>query len=865
MPKANQQPGFFTQFTHGIVRFLAFSSLIPRSLADSKPEPQDYSSDSMIYGQLFDARSYTPNLSLDTLPDQALFDISKKLLVDSESKLEELNVERAISILHHVNQKYTMQYQDKVLGRERVVMAIPRLGLVHPFSSKEERIHAVDELTILAVAELIGSNTRAYIDDNAPYIAYELNYKPDPNHIKTKHSTFVEKYFQNYLWYVIQKEYLRRNQNHDIKMLGEACLNMLQMHDALKTVAPSPSHLQNGYKILNLAKRIIDKFLKNQLHRIPADPNEESSDLFVRENQAEYLELYANHQAGVIGSKEFLEIEAELDESNEDPAGIILCAYQNLLSILSKPLGSIELTSVLMTLVLLQSAYRRFGHEARVVRAIMLVNELQERALIQADAMEQKKKAPKVKKQIEIDPQQVKAEEEKRQESINKYLEEQNQLKEARDKAQEKRALERKNAKASQEKRDKLLERVFNDVYSTLSGLTSNLGSVKSVFSGPNLRKLTLEKILESGLGYYVDGTNEIDQKNLAKDILAKIGLDKGAPIFEDLNRQFAEIFDKGPDAVRLEQAQAAARAEKLAQDEEARRQEAEDHAEMERERNRIERMNINKEIYDAERLNAKKTIHSSSSSSSSVPLIGFASKEEADSMKNLIIQLGEVLKNTDLQGTLSNDLFVLKHDLIQISAAFERIVKAGGSAIVKAMLNYQHLMIMRNGALHLLEIDADTESQISFYQSVLKELRKLSSLDINLASLAKGLNHFLNDIKTKQSPVEFSEQANHFIFQSFQADCLVWRGEPENKSRSDVHEALEERHHALRATAQSDQKRLTMITAEIAELYSQLKNAGCEIPTHAHRLINSRNLFAHEGKEIELDVIRRYLTTFRL
>ncbi len=467
----------------------------------------------------------------------------------------------------------------------------------------------------------------------------------------------------------------------------------------------------------------------------------------------------------------------------------------------------------------------------------------------------------KKKKPERVDPEILKQEEASRLQKLQEYEEQQAIARNEKEALEKQQAEIRSKIKEAQAKRDKVLGEVFNRVYKTLSTLKSDKGSVEKLFKGSGLRQTTLTKILESGIDYFIEGSHEINQKLLAKDILNK--LDVTGHFHSDLVKQFDEIYEKGEDAVRARKALELAKAAELARKEAARlAEEARIQAE-EAEGAEKQRMTLNKALYKIEKEKAKVkapvvSSSSSSSSSSSIPVIGFSSKAEADQVKALLLEWMALVKLYQSPETISNDLFELKHDLIKLAAIAEQINLKGARALVNSLFHYPTLKVIRNGALHLLEISEDEAVQVEFYQGVLLQLGTIASLDINEEALAKGLNHLMKHTIREWPGVDFSAQTEHSMFKSFEADAVTWKDDHEKKMRSDVIEAIEARQQWLDETPSTRQKRRTMIQAEIAELYHQLKNTGAKIPNFAHGMIAAKNAFAHEGHPINHSSVLR-------
>lgn len=420
------------------------------------------------------------------------------------------------------------------------------------------------------------------------------------------------------------------------------------------------------------------------------------------------------------------------------------------------------------------------------------------------------------------------------------YLDEQKQARLKIENDEKEQNEKRAQEKVLKEKNEKKFEGTFNEVFDILSGFKSSKGETKTLFKG-GARKTVLETLKSQGMSEEL-----IDRKVLAYQILLKLKLGKGSALLTDLHDQFIGNTSVGLKSNEEEDFDSIG--EQINQDPEKAQRDAE-------ESERRKQMNIL--IYRHLKQHEANASSSSSSSAEKPGRIGFSSEVEANRFRALVLEFFKQVNVISESPSLSNDLYELKYDVIQLSALLSRISTGGGVALVKALIDFNTLWVIRNGAIHLLELNTPEEAQVNFYRSILSKMLEIASLKITQDKLSMGLNKVLKEqIETNQSfPLCFDLKDYQDIYGHFKADCIVWEMEHDAKKRSDVINDIHSRIEMFEKTDPDKLKRKSMLMIEVAELYQQLKNAGSEIPSFAHKLIEVRNRFVHDGTEVKVPV----------
>ncbi len=907
MKKVKKAPSLFTRLSHGLVRFLALTAVMPQVMGgQNAPHPRGLLT---RQGEFFDASPEIEPLApvdfssieykfyvgmLDEAPAELFLEGVKKLLSEDDKGEEqfEANEEKAMRVMHALNDKYL---EITIKNNIRSITRIKQSGALTRFKSDNGKLQSFTEFELFAIADLVGFSSKLLSDTEGKLYHYTDKHINSLSQLLKKdipERLVVEGYLHNFVVYLIERERLMNADFHDTRIIRRVFANMLEFHEGIRK-ASSGAELDASYASLNLAKKLVEAYIKRALRDTSYDfsqANEHSLGRFEalldslgfesagkifgderRSLDDEYRQLYSQHTAGELDLDEFKELQSEIDEKAKDLADRVKAKSRELSGDLYSSLRSFKLGVIVL---LIHSLLKRSGlyqDQVEILDNILRyftkgnlpVDETKPESPEPApdvtvkETKRNKKIEAKVSKIVTSDPEVLAAQEKVRLEALKDYEQKQAEAREARDQQEKAQAEARREIREAQAKRDAILEEVFNRVYKTLSSLKSDKGSVEKLFKGSGLRQTTLTKILQSGIDYFIEGSHEINQKLLAKDILGKLGVTGHFHL--DLVKKFDEIYEKGEDAVRARKALEDAKAAELAQEEAARLAEEARRKAEEAERAENERMILNKALYTIEKGKAKVkapvvSSSSSSSSSSSTPLIGFSSKEDADQVKALLLEWMALVTPYQSPENISNDLFELKHDLIKLAAIAEQINLKGARVLVNSLFDYPTLNVIRNGALHLLEIAEDEDVQIKFYQGVLLQLGTIASLKINEETLTKGLNHLMKQTIREWPGVDFSAQTEHSMFKSFEADAVTWKDDHEKKMRSDVMEAIEARQQWLDETSSTHPKRKTMIQVEMAELYNQLKNSGIKIPPFAHRMIAEKNAFAHQGKTPSFD-----------
>jgi ankyrin repeat protein len=431
---------------------------------------------------------------------------------------------------------------------------------------------------------------------------------------------------------------------------------------------------------------------------------------------------------------------------------------------------------------------------------------------------------------------------------------------EAKMKDAKKRELEIKKAKAT------LVKQAFNEIYDSLSKFTSSKGAAKDFFKG-GMRK-TAESFIDSQDKDYVQNeTNIVDRQMLAHDILSSTGMKKNNPkLFDDLKQQFADVEKPvskpaSPTEIKTNDP-APAHAEPMPESQD-------------------DQKALNKLLHEQEKLQNAKAAEArkkQASSSTSAPLLmAPQSQAEAEQIRKLVYDL--VLLVTPYQDQTQRSLLEMKYDIVKMDVIVSQLNKTAGKRMMEALFaNTEELSIIRNGALHLLEIHSEhqhfSQEQINhffenFYRTILERVSILATLDIQPDT---RLSHTLSRIQG-QSPLQLRDilaqmaapELAHETYKQFEVN---YRNHQLNKdnARSDVNEDIQNRIGILAHSAENNLSRpeRVMLAVEIAELYRQRGNAGLKHGFMPYALIEARHEFAHHGINIPDELIHELLTEYQ-
>jgi ankyrin repeat protein len=481
------------------------------------------------------------------------------------------------------------------------------------------------------------------------------------------------------------------------------------------------------------------------------------------------------------------------------------------------------------------------------------------------------KKEKKLVRQPEIQTKQISAEEQAKLEEDEAKRKEEDRLKrqaeeekrtaeEAKLKDAKKRELEVKKAKET------LVKQAFNEIYDSLSKFTSSKGATKDFFKG-GMRK-TAESIIDSQDKEYVQNeTNIVDRLMLAQDILSSTGMKKTNPkLFEDLKQQFADTEKSFPKPASPTEIKTndpiSAHAEPMPESQD-------------------DQKALNKLLHEHEKLQNAKAAEArkkQASSSTSAPLLmAPQSQAEAEQIRKLVYDL--VLLVTPYQDQTQRSLLEMKYDIVKMDVIVSQLNKTAGKRMMEALFaNTEELSIIRNGALHLLEIHSEhqhfSQEQINhffenFYRTILERVSILATLDIQPDT---RLSHTLSRIQG-QSPLQLRDilaqmaapELAHETYKQFEVN---YRNHQLNKdnARSDVNEDIQNRIGILAHSAENNLSRpeRVMLAVEIAELYRQRGNAGLKHGFMPYALIEARHEFAHHGINIPDELIHELLTEYQ-
>jgi serine/threonine-protein phosphatase 6 regulatory ankyrin repeat subunit B len=648
--------------------------------------------------------------------------------------------------------------------------------------------------------------------------------------------------------------------HHAAKNGNDECLKLLIKHmkkvDSYDLDTPTPLMIAVNENKLNTAKLLVEAGA-NVNYKTPSRKDHFESTLHcaIIKKYPTIVEFLLEHKASLneISSQGKTSLELAMDTKSLDIVKLILKHKMNLHFNHD-----------------FAKKHRAYAKKIEFLAALpLLKTELQIEPAIKPQSPPTKEK--KTFKQDEILENQISPEEQaKRLEDEAKKKEEGRVKKQAED---EKRAAEEAKMKDAKKReleikkaKETLVKQAFNEIYDTLSKFTSSKGAAKDFFKG-GMRK-TAESFIDSQDKDYVqNGTNIVDRQTLAQDILSSTGMKKTNPkLFEDLKQQFANadkpvLKPASPTEVKANDP-TPAHAEPMPESQD-------DHKA------------LNKLLHEQEKQQNAKAAEArkkQASSSTSAPLLmAPQSQAEAEQIRKLVYDL--VLLVTPYQDQTQRSLLEMKYDIVKMDVIVSQLNKTAGKRMMEALFaNTEELSIIRNGALHLLEIHSEhqhfSQEQINhffedFYRTILERVSVLATLNIQPDT---RLSHTLSRIQG-ESPLQVREvigqmQNPQLAQETYKQFEINYRNHQLNKdnARSDVDDEIRNRIGILAYSAENNLSRpeRVMLAVEIAELYRQRGNAGIKNGFMPYALIEARHDFAHQGIDIPDELIHELLEEYQ-